>query len=153
MVYSAIHSFTYRCMYVFCTCHVLAYMHRCSVCVLCGLGYGREDLLCLMKVCVWSYCNCGELSVTYPVCNYLEPTAMYTYTLTHSDTYTHTHTHSLSLSQDAATSIPIDHGLQHHDRLQNANTQLDELIDHGRHSFSSLQTQHLTLKVRQKSST
>jgi Golgi SNAP receptor complex protein 2 len=48
------------------------------------------------------------------------------------------------------SSIQIDHSLQHHTSLQNANAQLDEIISSGRYTFSSLQSQYLTLKGVQR---
>ena len=54
---------------------------------------------------------------------------------------------SSSSPQSEESSIQIDHSLQHHTSLQNANAQLDEIISSGRSTFSSLQAQYLTLKV------
>ena len=128
---------------VFCVCSVWVRVRE-------GRPVVFNESVCVVVLQLWwVVCDLSCVQLPWTHCH----VHIYTHTLWHIHTHTHTHTHTLSLSQDAATSIPIDHGLQHHDRLQNANTQLDELIDHGQHSFSSLKTQHLTLKVRQKSST
>ena len=45
------------------------------------------------------------------------------------------------------TAILIDHSLQHHNRLHNANQELDNLLGSGSSALQSLKDQRVSLKV------
>lgn len=54
------------------------------------------------------------------------------------------------LSQSASegdTTIAMDHGLHHHERLQEANRGLDHILNHGRDIVENLKNQGFTLKA------
>ncbi|XP_074656526.1 Golgi SNAP receptor complex member 2-like [Tubulanus polymorphus] len=53
-------------------------------------------------------------------------------------------------TNDADTSIMIDHALQHHNRLHTSNREMDNLIDHGSGILTNLRDQRHTLKGAQK---
>ena len=56
----------------------------------------------------------------------------------------------LSKAQSGDTSIMIDHSLQHHTRLTNANRGMDEMLDSGSNVLASLKEQRMSLKVTRK---
>ena len=57
------------------------------------------------------------------------------------------HTHPSQSASEGDTTIAMDHGLHHHERLQEANRGLDNILNHGRDIVENLKNQGFTLKA------
>ena len=66
----------------------------------------------------------------------------------HTSSHLTPHTpHPSQSASEGDTTIAMDHGLHHHQRLQDANRGLDHILNHGRDIVDNLKNQGFTLKA------